>query len=289
MKKNTHSGEALTTSTVVSPRMAWESIYMVEVVRSCPEMCRFCLASYATLPFRAPSVQGSLIPNIERGLEVTNRLGLLGASITQHPEFDELLQYLLAPERADVRMSISSVRTNTVTPDLCEALAARGTKSLTIAVESGSERVRDIVNKKLAQDEILAAVHAAQAGGMEALKLYGMAGVPGEEDGDVDATVDLLRALKKQAPKLRLSFGCSTFVPKAHTPFQWYVLINPAPDPPPARAPLAARWVDESDTIIHHLSDDVLVERADYVCVHYLTSHAGRTSLRLRGSAGGPC
>ncbi len=152
--KQTYRGNKLARSTVVSPRMAWESIYMVEVVRSCPEMCRFCLASYASLPFRAAPVADSLVPAIEEGLAVTDRIGLLGASVTQHPEFDELLEYLLQPARAHVRMSIASVRTNTVTQRLAGALAARGTRSLTVAVESGSARMRRVVNKKLGTEEI---------------------------------------------------------------------------------------------------------------------------------------
>ena len=195
---------------------------MVEVVRSCPEMCRFCLASYLTLPFRVASVEESLIPAIDRGLEITNRLGLLGASVTQHPEFSALLEHLAQPKYDDVRLSVSSVRTNTVTVQLAETLAKRDSKSLTIAVESGSARIRNIVNKKLGTDEIFQAATNAKAGGLKGLKLYGMVGIPDEENSDVEETVQMLRSIKKAVPGLRLTFGCSTFVPKAHTPFQWF-------------------------------------------------------------------
>ena len=195
---------------------------MVEVVRSCPEMCRFCLASYLTLPFRTAPVAGGLIPAVEKGVAVTNRLGLLGASVTQHPDFDELLDYLNQSQFDDVRLSLASVRTNTVKPKLTETLTRHGTKSITIAIESGSERVRQIVNKKLETDDILAAAVNAKAGGLSALKLYGMAGIPGEMPADLETTAELMLQLKKAAPGLRLTLGCSTFVPKAHTPFQWY-------------------------------------------------------------------
>lgn len=180
MQKQTYRGNVLSASTVVTPRAAWENIFMVEVVRSCPEMCRFCLASYLTLPFRTASLEGSLIPAIERGLAVTDRLGLLGASITQHPEFDTLLDYLNQPQFDDVRLSMASVRTNTVNAKLAETLTRHGSRSITIAVESGSDRVRQIVNKKLTTDEIEAAAINAKAGGLSALKLYGMAGIPGK-------------------------------------------------------------------------------------------------------------
>jgi radical SAM superfamily enzyme YgiQ (UPF0313 family) len=219
--KQTYRGNTLSASTVVTEKAAWENIYMVEVVRSCPEMCRFCLASYLTLPFRVASMEESLIPAIARGVQVTDRLGLLGASITQHPDFDTLLDYLNRPEYDSVRISFSSVRTNTVTPKLAQTLVKHDSRSVTIAVESGSERVRQIVNKKLTNDEIIQAAINAKAGGLSSLKLYGMAGIPGEEMVDLEQTVGMMKTLKKAAPGLRLTFGCSTFVPKAHTPFQW--------------------------------------------------------------------
>lgn len=226
VEKQTYRGNTLSASTVVTEKAAWENIYMVEVVRSCPEMCRFCLASYLTLPFRTANLEGSLIPAIERGLEVTNRIGLLGASVTQHPEFEALLDFLSQPEYDNVRLSIASVRTNTVTQKLAETLSKRGTNSITIAVESGSERLRQIINKKLKNEEIIQAAVNAKAGGLKSIKLYGMVGVPGEEMSDVEQTVAMMRDLKKAAPGLRLTLGCSTFVPKAHTPFQWFG-VNP--------------------------------------------------------------
>lgn len=221
VQKQTYRGNTLSTSTVVTEKAAWENIYMVEVVRSCPEMCRFCMASYLTLPFRTASLENSLIPAIEKGLAVTNRLGLLGASVTQHPEFEALLNYISQPKYDDVRLSIASVRTNTVTVQLAATLAKRDTRSLTIAVESGSEKLRQIINKKLHNDEIIQAAINAKSGGLKSLKLYGMAGIPGEEPEDLQQTVDMMLSIKKAAPGLRLTLGCSTFVPKAHTPFQW--------------------------------------------------------------------
>ena len=226
VEKQTYRGNTLSASTVVTEKAAWENIYMVEVVRSCPEMCRFCMASYLTLPFRTASVESSLIPAIEKGLSVTNRLGLLGASVTQHPEFEKLLDYISQPKYDDVRLSIASVRTNTVTAQLAKTLAKRDTRSLTIAIESGSEKLRQIINKKLHNDEIIQAAVNAKVGGLTGLKLYGMVGIPGEEPEDVEETVAIMRRIKKAAPGLRLTLGCSTFVPKAHTPFQWFG-VNP--------------------------------------------------------------
>jgi len=219
--KQTWRGNTLSHSTVITPEAAWPSIHMVEVVRSCPELCRFCLASYLTLPFRTPSLEDGLIPAVEKGLAATQRLGLLGASVTQHPQFDDLLTWLDGDRFDGTRVSVSSVRAATVTPQLGRILARRGSKSLTIAIESGSERMRQVVNKKLSEEEIFAAARHAKEGGLTGLKLYGMAGLPTEDDADIEATADLLLALKTATPGLKLSLGVSTFVPKAHTPFQW--------------------------------------------------------------------
>lgn len=222
IQKQTYRGNTLSTSTVVTEKATWENIYMVEVVRSCPEMCRFCLASYLTLPFRTADLESSLIPAIEQGLTVTDRIGLLGASVTQHPEFDALLDHLNQPQFDDVRVSVASVRTNTVTEKLAQTLVKHDTKSITIAVESGSDRIRQVINKKLQNDEITQAAVQAKAGGLSSLKLYGMVGIPSETIADVEQTVAMLKSLKKAVPGLRLTWGCSTFVPKAHTPFQWF-------------------------------------------------------------------
>ena len=222
VEKQTYRGNTLSASTVVTQKAAWENIYMVEVVRSCPEMCRFCLASYLTLPFRTASLNESLIPAIEQGLKVTDRIGLLGASVTQHPEFTTLLDYLSQSKYENVRLSIASVRTNTVTEKLASTLASRDTRSITIAVESGSEKVRKIVNKKLSNEEIIQAAINAKIGGLKGIKFYGMVGIPGEEEIDIEATVKMMQDVKKAAPGLRLTLGCSTFVPKSHTPFQWF-------------------------------------------------------------------
>ena len=219
--KQTWRGNTLSHSAVITPEAAWPSIHMVEVARSCPELCRFCLASYLTLPFRTPSLDDGLIPAVEKGLTATQRLGLLGASVTQHPQFGDLLTWLDNDRFDGTRVSVSSVRASTVTPELAQTLAKRGSKSLTIAIESGSERMRQVVNKKLSTEEIYAAARYAKEGGLTGLKLYGMAGLPTEEEVDVEATAELLLALKKATPGLRLSLGVSTFVPKAHTPFQW--------------------------------------------------------------------
>ena len=105
-EKQTWRGNTLRHATVVTPEAAWPDIHMVEVVRSCPERCRFCRASYLTLPFRTPSLDDGLIPAVEKGLQATKRLGLLGASVTQHPQFADLLHWLDQDRFDDTRISV---------------------------------------------------------------------------------------------------------------------------------------------------------------------------------------
>ncbi len=222
ISKQTWKGESLSHSTVITPDAAWPNIHMVEVVRSCPELCRFCLASYLNLPFRSASVQNELIPAVNKGIKVTNRIGLLGASVTQHPEFDELLTFLNKEKYSGIRLSISSVRAATVTPKLTSILTKLGSKSLTIAIESGSDRIRNMINKKLTKNEICNAINYAKEGGLKNVKLYGMVGLPKETEEDIHETADLITNLKQTTPGIRLTLGVSTFVPKAQTPFQWH-------------------------------------------------------------------
>jgi radical SAM superfamily enzyme YgiQ (UPF0313 family) len=211
--------EQLAHSSVIAPDAYWEETALLEVVRSCPEMCRFCLASYLTLPFRKPDINSVLIPNVEYLLKFTNKIGLLGPSVTQHPEFIELLKYLVAhPKKPQAQ--VASMRAGTVTLEMAELLVELGVKSMTIAIESGSERLREIMNKKLSEAEIFSACENALNGGIKAVKLYGMVGMPYETDADIEATIDLLKRLKKSFSRLKITWGCSIFTPKAQTPFQ---------------------------------------------------------------------
>ena len=221
ISKQTWKGDKLSHSTVITPQSAWPNIHMVEMVRSCPELCRFCLASYLTLPFRSASMESSLIPAIEKGLKVTKRIGLLGASVTQHPQFTDFINWISQDQFNDIHLSVSSVRASTVNLNMTKSLKNRGCKSITIAIESGSERIRAFINKKLSEEEIFAAARYASEGGLKNLKLYGMVGIPTEEEEDIDATAELILKIKKSINNLNLTFSLSTFVPKAHTPFQW--------------------------------------------------------------------
>ena len=208
-------------SSVIAPDSAWQDTALLEVARSCPEMCRFCMASYLSLPFRAAPLEQNLIPKADQLLEYSNNIGLLGASVTQHPEFMDLLKYLVKHPKKP-KIQVASMRAATVTKEMCELLVESGTKNLTIAIETGSGRLRDIINKKLPEEFIFSACQYAFEGGIKQVKLYGMVGLPHETEEDIDATIDLLTRLKQATPQLKIVWGCSIFTPKAQTPFQDY-------------------------------------------------------------------
>jgi radical SAM superfamily enzyme YgiQ (UPF0313 family) len=205
-------------SVMLSPDSTWANMFLVEVARSCPQECRFCLASYLTRPFRSSNVD-TLMSKIDLGLRYTKKIGLLGASVTEHPEFDRIAEELL--KRPNVDVSIASVRADSLNPLILEMLSKLGQRSVTIAMESGSERLRQIMKKNLTEEQLFHAIDLIDQSGLQGVKLYGIAGLPGETQEDLDETVRVMTQLKKAHKRLRFVFGCSSFVPKAQTPFQW--------------------------------------------------------------------
>lgn len=205
-------------SVVLTPESSWGNMFLVEVVRSCPQECRFCLASFLSRPFRAAPVE-TLLEKIDLGLKHTPRIGLLGPSVTEHPQFALLAEGLL--ERPQTEISIASIRADTIEAGVLEMLVRLGQRSVTIALESGSERLRSIMKKNLTETEFLHAMELIAASGLKAVKLYGIVGLPGETAHDLEETVRLLKLVKKKHKQLRITFGVSSFVPKAQTPFQW--------------------------------------------------------------------
>ena len=221
-KRKTNRGN-LTSSSILTPNSVWPDTFIVEVVRSCPELCRFCLASYGSLPFRTPDLKESLIPVIDFGLKHTNKIGLLGASVTQHPEFEGLIEYLNGQNKENkIHVQIASVRADTISKNLANGLFELGAKSITMAVETGSERLREIINKKVSNQTITNSIETIYNAGFKSIKLYGMVGLPHETDSDLKETVNFLKEIKLKNKTKKLVWGSSVFVPKAGTPFQWY-------------------------------------------------------------------
>jgi radical SAM superfamily enzyme YgiQ (UPF0313 family) len=224
---------------IISDKAIFSNTLLVEVMRGCAHRCRFCLASYSMLPplntgtgEKIPAARGgsieTIISKIEAGIQYTDKIGLLGALISDHPEFPHLCDYLSdkIDQAPELSVSSSSLRVDTLTPQIARMFKKGGQKQLTLAIESGSDRMRRRINKNLKHDQILQAAAIMNEAGLEGVKFYGMVGLPDETDSDVEQLASLLKEVRKENPKLKIHLGCSSFVPKAGTPFQWQPKID---------------------------------------------------------------
>ncbi len=221
---------AVTCSTVVASDTAFGRTFLVEVGRGCPHGCRFCSAGFIYRPPRFQPVE-ILAEAITRGLERADRIGLVGAAVSDHPGIGELCARFAGEK---VAFSFSSLRADALSPELIEALRASGVKTATIAPEAGSERLRRVINKGIREEDVLAAAEKLVANGIPNLKLYFMVGLPTETREDVEAIATLVKQIKHRflrSSRGRGAIGTITvsvgsFVPKPFTPFQWSAMAE---------------------------------------------------------------
>lgn len=210
------------TTPVLSEKSFFSNTYVIEIVRGCPQRCGFCLASYLNLPVRFCEYE-QIIESIDTGLQYTNKIALLGALITAHPKFEDICKHILKrkEDKPDIELSVSSLRADSISPIIIKTLVACGQKHSTIAIEAGSERLRKIINKNLTEQQILETVKIAYENGLKGLKIYAMIGHPTETTDDINEFIALAKKLKNTFKDFEFTFSFSTFVPKAHTPFQF--------------------------------------------------------------------
>lgn len=214
-----------TSTAILTPHTEFSNMFLIELSRGCGRGCRFCLADFI---YRPPRQRGlsSILKEIKKGSRLTDRVGLIGSAISDHPAIDGILRSL---EIKGLHISVSSLRADTVREALIERLAKGGLRTVSIAPEAGSERLRKVINKGLREEEILKASEIIFKNNILNLKLYFMIGLPTETMEDIQAILNLTKKIHeihistaRQKGKIGLlSVSMSCFVPKPFTPFQW--------------------------------------------------------------------
>ena len=206
---------------IVTSDTEFGDMFLIEVARGCGRHCRFCMAGYC---FRNPRVRSldKLEAAIIKAKEFRSKVGLMGAAISDYPDIDALCQSVL---HHGMNMSVASLRADSLTEDLVQALAVSKHRTITLAPEAASIRLRRIINKSITDEHLYDAIKMAVSAGIPHIRLYIMIGLPFEEQEDIEEIVTLAENIKNYMESLgskgKLTLSVNPFIPKPFTPFQW--------------------------------------------------------------------
>jgi radical SAM superfamily enzyme YgiQ (UPF0313 family) len=218
-------------TSIFTPDTEFGSRFLVEVVRGCANLCRFCWAGYNYLPVR-PFPTDRILHLAEQARRHASKAGLVSIALCDHPDIERILARLL---ELGYSISPASLRLDDLTEPIVRILRASGERGITIAPETGSDRLRRVINKTVTNDEILERAELIFASGMENLKLYYMVGLPTETDEDLVAIRDLTIALRDRMMKYarpkghigRIVASVNPLIPKPGTAYQWLPMQDP--------------------------------------------------------------
>jgi radical SAM superfamily enzyme YgiQ (UPF0313 family) len=214
-----------TLSQIRTPNAEYGHMALLEIGKGCGRGCRFCLEGEIYRPVRHRTVE-ALRASVARIAQQSKRIGLVGACVSDYPWIGDLMAVM---EEQGVEVSISSLRADSLTEDLVASLQRGGHRTLTIAPEAGTERLRRVIRKAISDEQLYHACDLLRRHGIPNLKCYFMIGQPTETREDVQAIVDLTERLLERLRVLdpagrpfgRLTLSISSYVPKPWTPFQW--------------------------------------------------------------------
>jgi radical SAM superfamily enzyme YgiQ (UPF0313 family) len=215
-----------TSRVVETPGAQFGDLFLTEVARGCLWGCRFCAAGFVQRPYREVDLE-VLRGEVRKGIEKGLRIGLVGPDTSDYTGLDPLTCFI---GEEGGTFSPSSLRVDAITPELAGRMAAGGERSITIAPEAGTDRMRKVVNKDFSDDRIVEAAENALSQGMRHVKLYFMCGLPTETDEDVRGMANIALRIRNEVmkPKAkatgrmgRITLSVNPFVPKPWTPFQW--------------------------------------------------------------------
>ena len=212
-------------SQILTENTEFGDMFLVEVSRGCPRGCRFCSSGFIYGAFRQQPFD-NIVALIDQGLPHRSKVGLVGAAVSDYAAIGRLCTYIV---EKGAKVSVSSLRIDRIDTEMLDALIASGHKTISLAPEGGSQRMRDLIRKNLTEAQILAACEMLIARDILNLKLYFIIGLPGETDTDLDEMIRLIETIRERVIERgrankrlgELTVSVNPFIPKPFTPFQW--------------------------------------------------------------------